>query len=204
MPLIVVGDNRWRSAFRRRSRHAASVVAEIRGSRRRASAATLAELAQPGLAAWRHTQQSARVARLQQSDADGTVTWGLANVWPAVRDGTADHIWVDHTYAQPGRRIPGVDGIETTSDPAQPGIRDDLVDDLIQLAGARGITVDLLDDGCLDRPEAVAARIPTARHDPSSKRVPLDTIDQHARRPSSGAVRAGASHLWKAPCEPAA
>jgi hypothetical protein len=203
MPLIVVGDNRWRSAFRRRSRHAASVVAEIRGSRRRASAATLAELAQPGLAAWRRAQQTARVAHLQQSDADGTVTWGLVNVWRAVRDGTADHIWVDHTYAQPGRRIPGVDGIETTSDPAQPGVRDDLVDDLIQLAGARGITVDLLDDAYPDR-EAVAARIPRARHHPPSRRVPLDTIDYHARRPSPGEVRAGAGQVWMAPCEPAA
>jgi Bacterial archaeo-eukaryotic release factor family 3 len=204
MPLIVVGDNRWRSAFRRRSRHAASVAAEIRGSRRRASAAALAELAQPGLAAWRRAQQTARIARLQQSDADGTVTWGLANVWRAVRDGSADHIWVDHTYAQPGRRIPGVDGIETTSDPGQPGIRDDLVDDLIQLAAARGITVDLLDDGCLDRPEAVAARIPAARHHPPLKKVPLDTIASQARRPSPGAVRAGAGHLRRAPYERAA
>ena len=90
------------------------------------------------------------------------LVWGLANAWRAVRDGAADHLWVAHGYYQPGRQIPGVDGIETTNDPAEPGVSDDLVDDLTQMAAARGITVDLVEDGHLEKPEPIAVRIPSA------------------------------------------
>jgi hypothetical protein len=159
MPLIIAGDDRWRSEFRHRSRHTASIVAEIRGSRDRASAATLAQLSKPGLEAWRRGEQARRIDELQQSDANGDVVWGLAGAWRAVRDAAADHIWVAQGYSQPGRRVPGVHGIQTTSDPAEPGVSDDLVDDLTQMAAAHGITVDLLDEGLLEGPEPIAARL---------------------------------------------
>ncbi len=162
-PLIVVGDNRWLAEFRQRSRHAEHVVAEVRGSRIRASAADLAGLAQPGLAAWRQTQQARRLAELHDAEAHGSVMWGLRNAWRAVRDGQADRLWIEHGYAQPGWRVPGVEGIEPTTDPAQPGVSDDLVDDLTQMAAARGIAVDLVDDDCIVGPEPIATRVIAAQ-----------------------------------------
>ena len=164
MPLIVAGDNRWRSEFRQRSQHAAGVIAEIRGSRSRAPAARLAELARPGLETWRAAEQARRIAELEQADANGDIAWGLVDAWQAVRDAAADHIWVAHGYAQPGRHVPGVGGIELTRDPAEPGVSDDLVDDLTQMAAAHGITVDLLADDLLDRPEPIAVRAPAWQH----------------------------------------
>ena len=161
MPVIVAGDNRWRSEFRQHSRHAAGIVAEIRGSRSRAPAGALAQLTRPGLEAWRGAEQTRRIDELRQADAHGELAWGLANTWRAVRHGAADHIWVAHGYHQPGRQRPGVDGIETTNDPAEPGVCDDLVDDLMQMAAGRGVTVDIVEDGRLERPEPIAARIPS-------------------------------------------
>jgi hypothetical protein len=161
MPLIVAGDNRWRSEFRQRSRYTSGIIAEIGGSRSRTPAARLAELARPGLETWRETEQARRVAELRQADANGDVAWGLVDAWQAVRDAAADHIWVAHGYAQPGRHVPGVGGIEITRDPAEPGVSDDLVDDLTQMAAAHGITVDLIADDRLDRPEPIAVRIPS-------------------------------------------
>jgi hypothetical protein len=164
MPLIVAGDNRWRSEFSQRSRHTTSVIAEIRGSRTRAPAARLAEMAGPGLQAWRESEQARRITELRQADANGDITWGLADAWRAVRDAAADHVWVAHGYSQPGRHVPGVGGIETTRDPAEPGVSDDLVDDLTQMAAAHGITVDLVADGLLEGPEPIAARVPARQH----------------------------------------
>ena len=182
MPLIVAGDNRWRSEFRQRSRHTASVIAEIHGSRTRTPAVRLAELAGPGLEAWRETEQARRIAELQQADANGDVAWGLADAWRAVRDAAADHIWVAHGYAQPGRHVPGVGGIETTRDPAEPGVSDDLVDDLTQMAALHGITVDLVEDDRLDRPEPIAVRVP-ARLQRERTGHPCDAAGAGARPP---------------------
>jgi hypothetical protein len=56
--------------------------------------------------------------------------------------------------------VAGVAGVETTTDPAEPGVCDDLVDVLITQAAQLGIPVHLLDKGVLNRPEPVAARVP--------------------------------------------
>jgi hypothetical protein len=188
MPLIVAGDNRWRSEFRQRSRHTASVIAEIRGSRSRAPAARLAELAGPGLDAWRRTEQARRVAELQQADANGEIVWGLAGAWRAVRDAAADHIWVAPGYSQPGRHVSGVNGIETTRDAAEPGVSDDLVDDLMQMAAAHGITVDLVPDSALSRLIGLSGLIGLDRPEPIAARIPARSRREHAIDPYDAAT----------------
>ena len=99
------------------------------------------------------------VGDLVQADAQDRVAWGLVQAWRAVTAGTADRIWVEHDYASPGRMRPGVDGVETVSDSAEPGVIDDLVDALIARASAQGISVVLLDPGTLGRDEPIAARV---------------------------------------------
>ena len=46
-----------------------------------------------------------------------------------------------------------------TSDPAEPGVVDDLVDALISKAHRRDTRVDLVDTGALDRQEPIAAEL---------------------------------------------
>jgi hypothetical protein len=159
LPLVITGDNRWRSEFTRRSRHAATVIGIIHGTRTTASAAVLADLAKPALGDWRQTQQSRRIAELHDADHRHQIVWGLGPAWRAVGSGDADRLWVEHGYAQPGRQAPGVDEIEMTSDPAEPGISDDLVDDLIQLAARRGIAVDIVEEDSLGPAQRVAVRL---------------------------------------------
>jgi hypothetical protein len=181
MPLIVVGDNRWRSEFHRHSGHVPQIIGEIDGSHTRASTAKLAELVQPTLAAHHLAEQAGQIAELQQADAHGTLTWGLANAWRALRDGSTDAVWIEHGYAQPGRRAPDSDSFETTDDSAQPGVVDDLVDDVIQLAAGRGVTVVFVDDGVLTRKkEPIAARIPVTQGLGGSAQSPDDAAHGHA------------------------
>jgi hypothetical protein len=156
-PLVVIGDRRRLAAFRDQSRHAHSITAEVHRPRTRMI--PFDQLAQQALARWRRDQQDRVVAELVLADAGDQVTWGLLAAWRAVAAGSAERIWVEHDFAHPGRVVPGTDGIQLTSDPAEPGTIDDLVDTLIGKAHSRGARVDLLDKGALGHHEPIAVKI---------------------------------------------
>jgi hypothetical protein len=169
LPLILIGDLRRRTAFRQHSRHADSVVAEAHRPRTRITA--VGDLAQAALARWHREQQDKTVAILRRADTHDQVSWGLASTWQAVASKTAERVWVEHDFARPGRVVPGVAGVQVTTDPTEPGAIDDLVDTLIAKAHHEGIPVDLLDSGTLGTSEPIAAKIAAAdrRPHPSSE-----------------------------------
>jgi hypothetical protein len=158
LPLIVIGDRRHLGHFEGESRFTDDVVAVVPRPRlRRAGAENLASQAIAGL----HEERQARaIAELLHTEVQGQVAWGIHAAWSAVRTRTADRLWVEHDFAIPGRIVPGPSGIEATSDPAEPGVIDDLVDALLTAADELDIPVDLLDRGALDRPEPIAVRTP--------------------------------------------
>jgi hypothetical protein len=182
LPLIVIGSRRQRNSFRR----AHAIAAECnRGWTRTASAESLAEEA---MDRWNRDQQNLSVASLRRADAMEQVTWGLVPTWRAISQGTAERLWVEHDFARSGHIVAGPDGVEVTSDPAEPGAIDDLVDALITTAHRRGIPVDLLDSGTLPHPEAIAARVRTAGRPPpphpagtTDTPPPDDTMSSGAR-----------------------
>jgi Bacterial archaeo-eukaryotic release factor family 3 len=157
LPLIIVGDRQRRATFRQHSRHARSIAAEAHRPRTRATRVT--DLAEEALAQWQHDEQDHVVAELHQAGALDQLAWGVTAAWRAVSDRRAEHLWVEHDFACPGRVAAGVEGIEITSDPAEPGAIDDVVDALISRAHDRGIPVDVLDPGTLARDEPIAARV---------------------------------------------
>jgi hypothetical protein len=156
-PLLVVGDRRHLSAFRAHSRHALSIMAEVQRPRTRRLPLDL--LAAQGLTRWHRDQQDRVVADLHCAEASEHVAWGLLAAWRAVSHGNARRLWVEHDFAQPGRVVAGRVGVELTSDPAEPGVVDDLVDALISKAHRRDARVDLVDRGALDRHEPIAAEL---------------------------------------------
>jgi hypothetical protein len=169
LPLVLIGDFRRRSAFRQQSRHADSIVAEAHRPRTRITA--VADLVQAALARWQREQQDKTIAILRLADTHDQVSWGLASTWQAVGTKTAERVWVEHDFARPGRIVPGVEGVNITTDPTEPGAIDDLVDALIAKAHQQGIPVDLLDSGALGTGEPIAAKIGAAdrRPHPSSE-----------------------------------
>jgi Bacterial archaeo-eukaryotic release factor family 3 len=157
MPLMVVGDRPGRAAFREHSRHAESIAAEAYRSRTRST--RLTDLAEEALALWQHEEQEHVVGQLDQAAALGQIAWGITSTWSAVANRQAEHLWVEHDFARPGRIVAGIDGVEVTSDPAEPGVIDDLMDALITRAHGLGVPVDVLDPGTLHRDEPIAARV---------------------------------------------
>jgi hypothetical protein len=157
-PLVVLGDPRRVAEFRTRTSHDPSIIGE--GRRPRGRSASLVDVAERALDEWHRDQQSKAVVDLDLANSRDEIGWGLVTAWQAVSTRVADRLWIEHDFARPGRITPGVEGVKTTGDPAEPGAIDDLVDALIAKAGYLGIPVDLLDRGTLRRPEPIAARIP--------------------------------------------
>ncbi len=157
LPLLIVGDRPRRVAFREHSRHAPGVIAEAHRSRTRST--RLTDLAEQAFAEWQHDEHEHAVTELQHASSQDQVAWGLAAAWRAVADQSAEHLWVEHDFARPGRVVAGVEGVEITADPAEPGVVDDLVDALIAKAHDRGLAVDVLEPRTLNRDEPIAARV---------------------------------------------
>jgi hypothetical protein len=157
LPLVIVGERRHLEDFPRHSRHAGQVIAQVvRPPLRRASPADLAVQA---VERWLAEQQQQSVAELHDAARADRVVWGVEAAWGALHSRGADRLWAEHDFAVPGRTVPGVYGVETTTDPAEPGVTDDLVDALITQADRLGVPVTLLDRGVLAHPEPVAASI---------------------------------------------
>jgi hypothetical protein len=156
LPLIVIGDRRHLGQFRRKSRFTSDVIAEV--PRPRLWKAAVDDVASQTLSRLHQEEQAHTVAELLHTELQGQVAWGIQAAWHAVTTRAADRLWVEHDFAVPGRVAPGRYGIETTNDPAEPGVFDDLVDTLLTKAAELGILVDLLEPGTLDRPEPIAVR----------------------------------------------
>jgi hypothetical protein len=156
---VVAGDGRWRSTFHKHSRHRASIVGEIAGTRHRDTPPGLARLAEPFLALRLREEQAAALAELDRAGSQQAVTWGIQAAWTAVQAGTADLLWVDEGLSHPARLTGSSTALELVDDPTQPGVIDDIVDDLIESAIASGVGVHLLARGAMGTTEPVAARL---------------------------------------------
>jgi hypothetical protein len=165
LPLVITGDHRHVDRFYHVSRYAGDIVAEVlRPKFRKGSVADLVE----GELARLHSERQARsIAVLRQAEMQSQVAWGIRAAWKAVSTGNADRLWVEHDYAVPGRIVPGAQEIETTIDPAEPGVVDDLLDALLAKAASLAIPSELFDHDALNHPEPVAVRTPILTSVPS-------------------------------------
>jgi hypothetical protein len=158
LSLVVVGERRHLEEYLHHSRHASQVIAQVaRPWLRRSSAADLAVHA---VQAWSDLQQQQAVAELYDAAARDRVAWGVEAAWRALHSRAVERLWVEHDFAVPGRPVSGVPAVETTADPAEPGVTDDLVEALITQADLLGVPVSLLDPGVLAHPDPVAVSFP--------------------------------------------
>jgi hypothetical protein len=164
LPLVVIGDRRRRQAFRQHSCHAGDVRAEAHRPRTRS--ADVCDLALKALLRWHLDEQERALTDLRQASTLDLVEWGLMATWHAVATKRADRIWVDQDFAQPGRIASSGDEVEITSDPAEPGAHDDLVDTLVAQAQLDGVPVVLLESGVLRRDEPIATKVRSADEEP--------------------------------------
>jgi hypothetical protein len=145
--------------FTSSSRHARSLVGEVRGNHRQASAGDLADLVQPALAAWRADQVRNQLRCLETADGTGSVVWGLHQSWAAANEGRAQHLWVDQQYAVPVRFSGAGRVLQVVADPETVGANDDVIDELIEIVAAMRRPVDIVPGLSAAYPAGVAVEL---------------------------------------------
>ncbi|HYA44272.1 MAG TPA: hypothetical protein VED59_01595, partial [Acidimicrobiales bacterium] len=193
LPLVVIGRKHLIAEFHKRSPHAASVVGEAPAWGSMHSRASVANIANPLIRAWREQHTARYLDALAEADRKGEVVWGLDKVWDAVMAQQVERLWVERDYwcaaklADGGKRLLPADGTDG------PDVVADIVDVVIEraaLAGAHVETVERLDGNEGHRIAAQLghplgedehpsqdqlAGVATRRHRPLGNRGPLPT-----------------------------
>lgn len=175
LPLVIVGTARVVSLFRRRSRHEPDVIGHVRHIQRRPSVHEIQMLVAPAVESLRRRCADERVAQLERAESKQALAWGIESALRAVLAGQVERLWVGRDYMVPARAL-GRDGaLQIVDDPETPGVVDDIVDDLIEIAVSKGTPSDIVDlnasdpgRACPDRAEGgVAVQIRPAAAGPS-------------------------------------
>jgi hypothetical protein len=171
LPIIVVGSPGMVAMFGNSSRHADSLIGEVRGWYPQGAAEELANLAQPALAHWDANLRARTVESLRSAQRSRSLVWGVHAAWNAVRLGVVQHLWVDQDYVVPVRI--GSDGaLIDDPDSTEGTVVDDVVETLIATTVKLGRRVDILDQFSRGRRDAVAVELPYAATVPF--RVPVE------------------------------
>ncbi len=152
-PLVVVGSEPTVSRFLDRTRH----IARIGGIIRRAPARhwrALADSVAPAVAEMLVERRLAALDDLDRAVGRGGTASGIEPVWRAVRRHRG-LLLVEATFEQPAR-VDTNGRFAPVDNPAEPGVIDDAVDEVIEAAIARRGRVEIVPDGLLAHHERIA------------------------------------------------
>jgi hypothetical protein len=156
-PLLVVGPERRVAAFAAGSRHRAAIDGTIQWGGRHLSTAELEKLTAPLVDDVIAEQTKRAFAELGVAAGTDRLASGLADGWRAAWQHRVHLLVVEHGYAQAVTLDALTGRFEPVDDRDEPGVVDDLVDELIERVLAQGGRVAIVADGTLDAHQRVAA-----------------------------------------------
>lgn len=156
LPLVVVGGPRLVALFHRRSHHERDLIGHVQRMQTRPSAHDVERLVAPVVDAWHRQLADAQAARLEQADSQRQLAWGAETALPAVLAGKVEHLWVQRGYMVPARTL-GDGTLQIVDNPEIPGVIDDIVDDLIEIAISKGTPTDIVHINASDHPRGGVA-----------------------------------------------
>jgi peptide subunit release factor 1 (eRF1) len=151
----VAGTERDLAYFDDVTRHHASVVGRLTGNHEDTNPDELARLAAPLLDDALASRRAEVVDELVEAIGPGRGIVGIKPVWDATLGGRARVLLVEEDFVYPARVVDG--RLEPSGDPDRPGVIDDAVDELIELALDRDGDVVIVEPGALGAHGPVAA-----------------------------------------------
>ncbi|GIV53159.1 MAG: hypothetical protein KatS3mg038_3680 [Candidatus Kapaibacterium sp.] len=131
-PVVVIGVVRNRALFAEVRTCDYEIIAELDGSVERETVHQIAGRVQPALEAYFERRAHAALAELGAAISAGHYTCSLADMWHYSRQGRASLLIVERDYAVAGRWDEERKTFTIVEDPSEPGIIDDIVDDIIE------------------------------------------------------------------------
>ncbi len=158
-PLILIGPDRVLTQFRSLSRNVGRLAGSISGNLAKAPLPVLAQRLQPVLDSYLRSRQAEALQQLASRDRAGRVVTGVPAAWLAARHERPEMLVVEESLFYPATISDDGDFLSPADAIGGPGVIDDAVDELIELALQRGAWVALAEDGALAGYDRVALTV---------------------------------------------
>lgn len=155
-PVVVIGVVRNRALFAEVRTCDYEVIAELDGSVERESVHQIAERVLPSLEPYFKRRAQAALAELGAAISAGLYTCSLADMWHFSRQGRASLLVVERNYTVAGRWDETRNTFTIVDDPTEPGVIDDIVDDIIEATLLHHGRVEFISPGILEGCEHIA------------------------------------------------
>jgi hypothetical protein len=149
-PLVVAAAEPTLSAFTSLSRHLGRYAGAVPGNHLMTPLTELSRRARPLLERYLAGRQAEALALVQTRTGQRRAASGIDACWQAARWERPEMLAVEEGFFYPARLDLDTDGLEPVTDPTEPGVIDDVVDELIEIVLTRGGWVALVADGALD------------------------------------------------------
>jgi hypothetical protein len=149
-PLVVAAAEPTLSQFTAISRNLARFAGVVPGHHLTTPLAELSRRARPLLEDYLNSREDEALRLLDTRVGQRRAVAGIDACWRAARWERPEMLAVEEGFFYPARLDPETDGLEAADDPTEPGVVDDVVDELIEIVLTRGGWVALVRDGAVD------------------------------------------------------
>lgn len=158
-PVAVVAAEPTLSRFCRASTNLNRLAGKIAGHHLTSPLDHIAALVAPHLEAYLASRQGEALELLDRRRGQDRAVLGLDAVWLAARWERPEMLAVEDDFVYPARLSPDGDTLQTAQDVEHPDVIDDVVDELIEQALARGAWVAIVEPGTIPDGQRVALTI---------------------------------------------
>ncbi|MGL5859322.1 MAG: hypothetical protein ACRC35_13135 [Angustibacter sp.] len=137
-PLVLVAAQRTASEFARVARTTRRLAGVVTGNHTRTPLPQLQQRIRPVLDDYLHRREQEALELLGRRMSQQRAVDGIAACWLAARHEAPEMLVVDPALWYPARVSDDGDLLEAATDPTEPGVVDDVVDELIELVLMRG------------------------------------------------------------------
>ena len=159
LPLVLVGTEPRLAAMTRRSRHRQRIAGTVRGATDLPALADLSSRVWPVVERMLRQETAGAVAELERAGGASRHISGVTETWTLANQGRGDLLLVEEGFEYPARIDPDNGQVTGTDDRDQPGVIDDLVDEIIEVVLAKRGRCHIVPDGSLAGYDRIAMKL---------------------------------------------
>lgn len=158
-PVVILAAEPTLSRFCQNSRNLTRLAGKIAGNHITTPLPQIEDMVSPHLEAYLASRQGEALALLEQRRGQDRAVLGLQPVWLATRWERPEMLAVEDDFFYPARISPDGDTLEAADDVEHPDVIDDVIDELVEHALARGAWVALLEPGSIPNDQRIALTV---------------------------------------------
>lgn len=155
-PVVLVAAEPTLSRFVQLSTNLTRVAGKIAGNHITTPLPVVADLVAPHIETYLASRQNEALELLEQRIGQDRAVLGLESVWLASRWERPEMLAVEDDFFFPARLSPDGDSLQAADDIEHPDVIDDVVDELVEQALARGAWVALIEPGRIPDDQRIA------------------------------------------------